>query len=161
METTQSQAAARVSIRFGMVGSNMAIGGGGRDSPLPQTVDEFRIVAGADQKGEEVVHEKLDTHQYIPRSMQTVILKCAEDFGHIKWGVSRPMHGMIMLVDISGFTTMTEYLCAKGPSGVETLMSVINGYFHTLISIVRSFDGEVLYFVGDALVVFMEEDVSA
>ena len=55
----------------------------------------------------------------------------------------------------TGFTGLAERLCACGSEGMEQLVVVINDYFSRLIRIVtEDCDGDVLYFVGDALVVF-------
>lgn len=75
-------------------------------------------------------------------------------------GAKREMRGCLMLVDISGFTHLAENLCARGPAGVDSLVNVINNYFTHLIAIVRKHGGDVLYFVGDALVVFFRLDMS-
>eukprot|EP01064_Diplonema_japonicum_P037493 TRINITY_DN8777_c3_g1_i1.p1 TRINITY_DN8777_c3_g1~~TRINITY_DN8777_c3_g1_i1.p1 ORF type:complete len:1606 (+),score=299.72 TRINITY_DN8777_c3_g1_i1:181-4998(+) len=62
--------------------------------------------------------------------------------------------GVVMMVDISGFTALSESL-SKLPNmlGVELLASYINGYFTQLIDVVTEYGGAVEKFAGDALIV--------
>eukprot|EP01059_Diplonema_ambulator_P012748 TRINITY_DN23204_c0_g1_i1.p1 TRINITY_DN23204_c0_g1~~TRINITY_DN23204_c0_g1_i1.p1 ORF type:complete len:1060 (+),score=350.34 TRINITY_DN23204_c0_g1_i1:126-3305(+) len=62
--------------------------------------------------------------------------------------------GVVMMVDISGFTALGESL-SKLPNmlGVELLASYINGYFTQLIDVVTEYGGAVEKFAGDALIV--------
>lgn len=55
----------------------------------------------------------------------------------------------------AGFTALAEHLCSCGSDGMEQLVVVINDYFSRLIRIVvDQCGGDILHFVGDALVVF-------
>ncbi|KAJ9465188.1 Adenylate cyclase 2 [Diplonema papillatum] len=69
--------------------------------------------------------------------------------------------GVIMMVDISGFTALGESL-AKLPNmlGVELLASYINGYFSQLIDCVTDYGGAVEKFAGDALIVLFGNQYS-
>ncbi|HEV2951382.1 MAG TPA: adenylate/guanylate cyclase domain-containing protein, partial [Actinomycetota bacterium] len=58
-----------------------------------------------------------------------------------------------MSVDLSGFTALSERLAAKGKVGAEELILVISGTFESLISIAERYDGDVLKFRGDALLI--------
>jgi hypothetical protein len=58
--------------------------------------------------------------------------------------ILRKIHNKMIIVtvlDISGFTKLTEKLTKRGPEGVEALTNVLNTYFGQLIHIVNSFDG--------------------
>ena len=62
--------------------------------------------------------------------------------------------GVVMLVDMTGFTRLGENLSKlKGLLGVELLAAYINGYFTKLINIVDEYGGSVERFAGDALIV--------
>eukprot|EP00002_Diphylleia_rotans_P010382 TRINITY_DN2082_c0_g1_i2.p1 TRINITY_DN2082_c0_g1~~TRINITY_DN2082_c0_g1_i2.p1 ORF type:complete len:1494 (-),score=288.02 TRINITY_DN2082_c0_g1_i2:3342-7799(-) len=64
-----------------------------------------------------------------------------------------PFDGAILFADISGFTPLSEALCAKGPSGVEALQAVLNAYFERILAtIILDFEGDVIAFAGDALI---------
>ena len=58
-----------------------------------------------------------------------------------------------MLCDVSGFTKLSEELCAKGPAGVDELSNTISSLFGALIAIVRNHGGDVINFAGDALLI--------
>jgi predicted ATPase/class 3 adenylate cyclase len=91
----------------------------------------------------------------------------------IRYGVSRrvslsePMQdsflGVVLFVDISGFTPITERLATQGIAGVETLSHQLNQYFGQLITIIQNQGGDVVKFAGDALLalwVVTEEDLA-
>lgn len=62
-------------------------------------------------------------------------------------------HGAVMLADITGFTQMTERLSKKGTIGVELLTKCMNSFFSKVIELVMSYDGDVIKFAGDCLIV--------
>ncbi|KAG2385747.1 hypothetical protein C9374_002896 [Naegleria lovaniensis] len=57
----------------------------------------------------------------------------------------------ILMLDVSGFTPLTETL-SKEPNGAELLTKYMNNYFTTLISYIYEFGGDVEKFSGDALI---------
>eukprot|EP01060_Flectonema_neradi_P000179 TRINITY_DN10129_c3_g1_i1.p1 TRINITY_DN10129_c3_g1~~TRINITY_DN10129_c3_g1_i1.p1 ORF type:complete len:1646 (+),score=317.13 TRINITY_DN10129_c3_g1_i1:193-5130(+) len=63
-------------------------------------------------------------------------------------------YGVVMMVDISGFTALGESL-SKLPNmlGVELLATYINAYFTQMIDCVQEYGGAVEKFAGDALIV--------
>jgi len=64
----------------------------------------------------------------------------------------RIFQAAILFADISGFTLLTERLAEKGPTGVETLASILNGYFGRMIDIIHAYGGDVVKFAGDAVI---------
>ncbi|MFC1951113.1 tetratricopeptide repeat protein [Chloroflexota bacterium] len=60
-------------------------------------------------------------------------------------------YGTLVFADISGFTSMSEKLSALGKEGAEELTSVLNGYFAHMLDIAFSYDGNLLKFGGDAM----------
>lgn len=58
-----------------------------------------------------------------------------------------------LVADISGFTRLTETLATRGVVGAEELSRILNGYFDQMISIITGHGGQVVHFVGDAIIV--------
>ena len=61
------------------------------------------------------------------------------------------VEGTLLLVDISGFTSMSEMLAAKGKIGSEEVTEVLNAAFTELLDIAMLDGGDLLRFGGDAL----------
>jgi class 3 adenylate cyclase/tetratricopeptide (TPR) repeat protein len=69
------------------------------------------------------------------------------------------IRGSFLFADLSGFTAMSDRLSASGRLGSEELASAINRIFDPLLEIIFSYDGDVIKFGGDAvLVLFAGED---
>ncbi len=66
--------------------------------------------------------------------------------------------GAVLFADISGFTALAERLARRGPAGAEELSRLLNACFGELIELVASHGGEVVEFVGDALLALWTED---
>jgi class 3 adenylate cyclase/tetratricopeptide (TPR) repeat protein len=66
----------------------------------------------------------------------------------------REVDGSLVSLDISGFTSLSERLSAKGRLGAEELILLLSGCFEGLIGIARRYAGDVLKFRGDALLIF-------
>ena len=60
----------------------------------------------------------------------------------------------MILVDISGFTKMSDRLARLGNRGAEEVTAVISDCFDRLVADARSFDGTLVKFGGDALLLF-------
>ena len=72
----------------------------------------------------------------------------------IEYGKSSNVsEGTLILADISGFTKISEELASAGRNGTEELTSMIDKIFESLLSIVWIYDGDVLKFIGDAILV--------
>ena len=56
-----------------------------------------------------------------------------------------------LFADISGFTSLTEKLAARGPQGVETLSRILNEYFGRLTGQITQHGGDIVNFAGDSL----------
>eukprot|EP00210_Caulerpa_lentillifera_P006470 g6182.t1 len=71
------------------------------------------------------------------------------------------VRGGVMVVDVSGFTRLTEQLGKQGNAGIEMLTLVINNYLSKAIEIVDAYGGDVIKFAGDSLIVafYTEEDL--
>ena len=64
------------------------------------------------------------------------------------------LDGVVLMADVTGFTSLTESLSKNGPSGAETVKEVLNSCFGPLIDLVHSHGGDVLQFAGDAVLAF-------
>jgi class 3 adenylate cyclase/tetratricopeptide (TPR) repeat protein len=84
---------------------------------------------------------------YLPR--------LARELAAVRDGSDAPavqtLDGTLVSVDISGFTSLSERLAAKGRAGAEELILLISGVFEGLIRIASRRGGDVLKFRGDAL----------
>jgi len=70
------------------------------------------------------------------------------------------VHGAGLFADISGFTPLTEALAAElGPQrGAEELTACLNVVFHAVISELDRYGGDVIYFSGDAITCWLDDD---
>jgi class 3 adenylate cyclase len=69
--------------------------------------------------------------------------------------------GACLIVDISGFTALSEGFCDAGKLGIDGLQVCTNGYIGDLVAIVQSHGGDIVKFAGDALIcVFCDEKFS-
>ena len=70
------------------------------------------------------------------------------------------VHGSAVFADISGFTPLTEALAKElGPQrGAEELTANIGRVFHAVIDELDAYDGNVIYFAGDAITCWIDGD---
>jgi class 3 adenylate cyclase/tetratricopeptide (TPR) repeat protein len=59
--------------------------------------------------------------------------------------------GAVILIDISGFTTLTEQFIQSELAGLEELTQILNDYFGQIIDLIRLYGGDVFKFAGDAI----------
>ena len=59
----------------------------------------------------------------------------------------------ISVIDISGFTSLSSRLAARGNDGIEDLMNHLTIYFGKLIEVVYKYNGDIIAFAGDALII--------
>src|SRR5690606_18218880 len=69
--------------------------------------------------------------------------------------------GSMLSADISGFTALSERLAGKGKAGAEEITELVNRCFTALIEAAHEYDGEVIKFGGDALLVLFRGDAHA
>jgi class 3 adenylate cyclase len=58
--------------------------------------------------------------------------------------------GAILLVDVSGFTALTERFAAQGAAGAEQLSGILNRYFGQIADIITACGGDIVAFAGDS-----------
>ncbi|KAG0371690.1 hypothetical protein BGX24_001329 [Mortierella sp. AD032] len=69
--------------------------------------------------------------------------------------------GAVLMVDIVGFSQMTSIASSKGDVGAEMLASQIGAYFDLAIRIIEFHGGDVVKFLGDALLVVFQQEPTA
>src|SRR5215469_11556456 len=84
---------------------------------------------------------------YVPRALQ-------EHLHDAPSGRSWIAEGSAALVDISGFTQLSEQLARKGREGAEQITDAIGGSFASILSVAYQNGGCLLKFGGDALLLW-------
>jgi class 3 adenylate cyclase len=84
---------------------------------------------------------------YLPR----LVIDWRREHGDARFAA---VSGSLMSVDISGFTSLSEQLQARGRKGAEELIHLVSEIFAGLIGIAHGHGGDVLKFRGDALLLF-------
>ena len=79
---------------------------------------------------------------YLPR---LVLHWLAEESDRLAW----ELDGSVVLVDISGFTRMSERLSRKGKVGAEEITDVLGAVFSRLLSLAYAEGGGLLKFGGE------------
>ncbi len=89
---------------------------------------------------------------YIPRDRRWAL-----HHGH---ALPDRVRGSALFADISGFTPLTEALVKElGPQrGAEELTANIGRVFHAVIGELDAYDGNVIYFAGDAITCWIDGD---
>lgn len=75
--------------------------------------------------------------------------------GQIRRGMGETIHAVIYLCDLRGFTSLSETLPR------EALIEMLNGYFGAMCDAVTGHHGEILKFIGDALLAIFPVDADA
>ena len=88
---------------------------------------------------------------YLPR---LVLHRLAGKSDRLAW----ELDGSLVLVDISGFTRMSERLSRKGKVGAEEITDVLGAVFSRLLSLAYAEGGGLLKFGGDALLLLFTDD---
>lgn len=70
----------------------------------------------------------------------------------------RAVDGSLLMVDVSGFTKLSERLAARGPIGAEELTEIVGTVFGGMLDDLRAWGGDVLTFGGDALLTLFTDD---
>ena len=65
---------------------------------------------------------------------------------------------VIVYMDISGFTSMSERLATVGKEGAEELTTIINSFFRQLIRIIVNNNGDIYRFGGDAIIALFDSE---
>ena len=68
------------------------------------------------------------------------------------------LNTVVLFADISGFTSISEAYSKMGPRGCEDLVFCINRYMESLVKLIGKYGGDIIKFVGDALIVLWPVD---
>src|SRR3954453_17611896 len=68
----------------------------------------------------------------------------------------RRITGSLAFVDISGFTTLTERLAAKGKAGAEEMSDLLDGAFTALLKVAYGYGASLVKGGGDAVLLLFE-----
>ena len=63
------------------------------------------------------------------------------------------METVVIFADISGFTNLSEACAKKGVIGNEELAFCINRYMEGMVNNLDQYGGDIIKFVGDAMIV--------
>jgi class 3 adenylate cyclase len=84
---------------------------------------------------------------YVPRPVLSHLLAS----GEITSPAAVRQRGVVLFVDISGFTPLTERLARRGAAGAESMAKILNAFFGATVDEIGEFGGDVIDFAGDAL----------
>jgi len=62
--------------------------------------------------------------------------------------------GVAVMADVSGYSKLTAKLAEKGDIGARMLLNVMKKYFDQIIHIILSYQGDIVKFVGDAVIFY-------
>ncbi|KAF9571254.1 hypothetical protein EC968_000797 [Mortierella alpina] len=103
-------------------------------------------------------------HQYCAVHVQASTLKAfvrslhSEEDLELEMPFIYTQFGVVLMVDIVGFSQMTSLASKLGHVGAERLSSQIGEYFNLAIRIIENNGGDVVKFLGDALLVVFQAD---
>ena len=95
------------------------------------------------------MRSSLTLASYLPRYQRRLI---AEGRRPGQDAFAECSHAAILMVDISGFTALTERLAKRGASGAEQLSGILNRHFGRIAEITESHGGDIVAFAGDSAI---------
>lgn len=114
------------------------------DDPLWQQIDEvFQAAAPVIglMRAERVARDLMGT--YLGRATAARVLD-----GHVRPGDAEPIEAVLWLSDLRDFSALTRKL------GTEAMVPLVNAYFDVMAAPVVEHGGEILKFMGDAMLAF-------
>src|SRR5688572_7146068 len=118
---------------------------------LPRDWPEARTLSGEEQGMREAQRTMMSGAAALTPYLPRLVIEWAHDHADERF---REVEGSLVSVDISGFTSLSERLAGKGRIGAEELILLLSGVFEGLIGVTHRYDGDVLKFRGDALLLF-------
>lgn len=85
---------------------------------------------------------------YVP-NVQRVLLASEQHASGTPY--SERCRGAVLLIDIVGFSRLTEQFVGGGAVGFEKLSKVLGAYFQRMSDVIAAYGGDVLTFAGDAI----------
>lgn len=93
--------------------------------------------------------------QYVPKRVLNYLqgVEQPQTEPHIEY-----FDAVALFTDITGFSRLTDQYDQKGPEGAELLADILNAYFGRMTDVAMAYGGDVVDFVGDAIVVVWPYD---
>ncbi|KAI9478765.1 MAG: hypothetical protein EXX96DRAFT_572195 [Benjaminiella poitrasii] len=91
----------------------------------------------------------LNIAPYIPKYVRSLYAR----HEHLEIPYSQSQFGVVLMVDVVGFSSLTTKAAEKGDSGAEAVALEIGSYMGECIEIIEHFGGDVVKFLGDAVLV--------
>ena len=63
-----------------------------------------------------------------------------------------PIHAVVLVADVTGFTAMSEALARSGRYGIEEFGGILNAWFDAMNERIRQYGGSLAEFAGDSLI---------
>jgi len=95
------------------------------------------------------MRSSLTLASYLPRYQRRLI---AEGRRPGQDAFAECSHAVILMVDISGFTALTERLAKLGAAGAEQLSGILNRHLGRITEIAESHGGDIVAFAGDSAI---------
>ena len=99
-----------------------------------------------------------DIAAYIPRWISAYVHQTDAD-RLCAWAIARP--AAVLLLDIAGFTEITDRFAQQAEFGAEQLSELLNDYFPALTDVVDAFGGDIVAFTGDGFLAAWNADDGA
>ncbi len=74
--------------------------------------------------------------------------------------LQKPSEAALLLAGVSGFTSISRALAARGRAGAEELTQILDRFFTTIVELVHAHGGDVIRFEGSRLIIFFPRDAS-
>ncbi|KAG1471599.1 hypothetical protein G6F56_002035 [Rhizopus delemar] len=91
----------------------------------------------------------LNIAPYIAKYVRSLHARC----DNLQIPYSQSQFGVVLMVDVVGFSALTTKATEKGDSGAEAIALEIGSYMGECIEIIEHFGGDVVKFLGDAVLV--------
>lgn len=101
-----------------------------------------------------------ETSTFIPTGLSRYVPRHLLAAGKCESPSARDFEGIAMIVDIAGFTELTETFAREGVAGAERFSAILDRYFGRMTGIAIAHGGDVLDFAGDAVRVIWEYDAA-
>jgi adenylate cyclase 10 len=90
--------------------------------------------------------------KYIPTLVIKYIMQSPNIYNRTLPEVQK-LNTVVLFADISGFTSISEAFAKQGSRGCEQLVFCINRYMELIVKRISKHGGDIIKFVGDALIV--------
>src|SRR5437868_14890616 len=90
-----------------------------------------------------------------------VLSRLAQDVGREPAPTVDRFDAAVLVVDLSGFSSIAERLSRRGSRGAEDLKDLLNLFFGPLVMLVEQHGGDIITFPGDAVLAIWPQATSA